>query len=104
MLTTQIRPTFGDTASERAGRIALALGVLALAATVFTYVLSLSDLVNPPDWVRAAGLVWLPLGFFGTPIAYTVARNGPGRRAAEAGLAVAGVGLVAFVVLLFVAG
>ena len=80
------------------------LGALALAATAFTYVLSLSDAFNPPDWVRAAGLVWLPIGFFGSPIAYTIARNGTGRARADLGLAIAGMALVAFVVLLFIAG
>ena len=103
-MTTDIRHTVQDSGSDRAGNITLTLGVLALAATVFTYVLSLSDLVDPPNWVRAAGLVWLPIGFFGAPIAYTVARNGSGRRAGELGLAIAGVGLLAFVVLLFIVG
>ena len=90
--------------TERAGTIALALGVLALAATVYTYVLSLSEDVNPPDWLRIAGLVWLPLGFFGTPVAYALARNGAGRHRAQIGLALAGLGLLAFGALLFIAG
>lgn len=80
------------------------LGALALAATVFTYMLSLSENFNPPGWVRAAGLVWLPIGFFGTAFAYMAARKGSGRRRGRIGLTLAGVGLVAFVVLLFIAG
>ena len=74
-MTTEIRHTIQDTASQRAGTVTIVLGALALAATAFTYVLSLSDAFNPPDWVRAAGLVWLPIGFFGSPIAYTIARG-----------------------------
>lgn len=93
-----------DAVSDRAGTTTLVLGVLFLAATVFTYVLSLSDQVNPPNWVRALGLVWLPIGFFGTPIAYTFARTGEGRFRGRVGVAFALVGLLAFVVLLFVAG
>jgi hypothetical protein len=54
--------------------------------------------------VRVVGLVWLPIGFFGTPIAYALARNGPGRKRGRVGLVVALVGLVALVVLLFAAG
>ena len=103
-MTIHVRDSGPDTRSERAGTITLVLGVLALVATVFTYVLSLSDLVNPPNWVRAVGLIWLPIGFFGTPVTYMLARNGPGRRRARLGLAAAAVGLLAFVVLLFVAG
>jgi hypothetical protein len=90
--------------SAHAGTIALVLGVLFLAATVFTYVLSLSDSVNPPGWVRVLGLVWLPIGFVGTPIAYVLARKGPGRRLGTVGLAIALLGLLAFVVLQFIAG
>ena len=90
--------------SARAGTITLVLGILFLAATVLTYVLSLSDLVNPPNWVRAAGLVWLPIGFFGAPIAYTLARKGPGRDRGRIGLAFVGAGLLAFMALLFAIG
>jgi hypothetical protein len=87
-----------------AGTLALLSGALALLATAFAYVLSLTDVVDPPNWVRILGLVWLPLGFFGAPLAYTVARRGPGRARGLAGLVLAAVGLVLFVVLLFVAG
>lgn len=62
--------------------------------------LSLSDAVDPPTWLRILGLVWLPVGFVGTPLAYAVARVGPGRDRARVGLALALVGPVAFVALL----
>lgn len=35
--------------STRAGTVTLALGIFVSAAVVFTYVLSLSDVVNPPN-------------------------------------------------------
>lgn len=74
-MMTHSTSTRGD-CSERAGTLAVVLGALALAATVFTYLLSLSENFNPPGWVRAVGLVWLPIGFFGTAFAYMVARRG----------------------------
>jgi len=103
-LTTDIRPHVSDTVSHHAATITLVLGLLAAAATVFTYALSLSAGFNPPHWVRVAGLVWLPLGFVGAPIAYLLTRSGPGHGRALIGLAAAGLGLIAFVVLLVIAG
>ncbi|WP_404386541.1 hypothetical protein LL946_08190 [Knoellia locipacati] len=90
--------------SARAGTVALVAGAVTLAATAFTYVLSLSDVIDPPNWLRILGIVWMPLGFVATPILCAVARLGPGRQRAGVGLALALAGLVAFVVLLFVAG
>lgn len=90
--------------ARRAGNLTVGLGVLALAATGFAYVLSLTDLIDPPNWIRIAGLVWLPGGLFGAPIAFVFTLRGPGRHRAVLGLGVAGVALAAFVVLLFVAG
>ena len=49
----------------------------------------------------AAGI---PLGFFGVPMAYAVARLGESRDRARIGLALVGVSLVAFVGLLFAMG
>lgn len=88
----------------RAGTITLLLGLMAVLATAFTYVLSLSDVIDPPNWVRILGLVWMPIGFIGTPVTYAVARLGPGRRRGRIGLALALAGLAAFVVLLWIAG
>ena len=103
-MSIDTRPSIKGAGSVRAGTITLVLGILFLTATVFTYVLSLSDVVDPPNWVRALGLAWLPVGFVGTPIAYALARTGPGRDRGRVGLVVALVGLLAFVVLVFVAG
>ena len=103
-MRTDTRPTSQDVGSRRAGTVSLVLGILFLAATVFTYLLSLTDLVDPPNWVRAAGLVWLPIGFVGTPIAYALARTGPGRDRGRVGLVAGLVGLLAFVLLVLAVG
>ena len=105
-VSTDTRPTGLALSSLRAGTVALVLGLLFLAATAFTYVLNLTDLVNPPNWARAVGLVWLPIGFVGTPIAYAIARYGPGRTRTRGrvGVALALVGLLAFMVLLYAVG
>ena len=87
-----------------AGTTALVLGALFLVSTAFTCVLSVTSLIDPPNWVRALALAGLPLGFFGTPIAYVVARRGRGRLRARIGLGLALVALVGFVVLLVALG
>jgi hypothetical protein len=90
--------------STVAGTVALALGVLFAVAVACTYVLSLSDAVNPPDWVRALALVWLPIGFGGVPIAYYLARTGEGRNRGRLGVLIGLVGLVAFIALVIAIG
>jgi Na+/serine symporter len=66
--------------------------------------LSLSESVNPPSWVRIIGLVFLPIGFFGAPVAYSVARSGEGRAQGRLGLLIELVGLAAFIALLIALG
>ncbi|GAA1929744.1 hypothetical protein [Nocardioides marmoribigeumensis] len=84
-----------------AGTLTLVLGALFVVATGFAYLVSLSADVNPPDWVRVVGLLGVPLGFFGTPVAFVAARH---EARARAGLALFAAALVALVVLLVVAG
>lgn len=103
-MTTQVGPHSRSTSSAPAGTVTLVLGILFSAAVGFTYVLSLSDGVNPPDWVRAIGLVWLPVGFGGVPLGYFIARTGEGRRRAGLGVLIGLVGLVAFVALVVAIG
>jgi hypothetical protein len=99
------RVTFSRSAgSVPAGTITLLLGVLFTAAVAYTYLLSLSDTFNPPNWVRAIGLVWLPLGFGGVPLGYVIARTGEGRDRARLGALIGFVGLVAFVSLVIAIG
>ena len=103
-MSTTNKPIDSVVRTDRAGMVTLVLGVLFLAATAFTYVLSLSDFVNPPNWVRALGLVWLPIGLGGVPIAYSIARRGTGRTTGRVGVAIALLGLVAFVALVVAIG
>jgi hypothetical protein len=103
-MTAHVRDPERGLTSAHAGTLTLLLGCAFLAATGFTYVLSLGVAFNPPDWVRVAALVWLPIGFFGTPIAYAIARRGPGRDRGRVGVGIALVALVAFVVLQFALG
>ncbi|GAB3025802.1 hypothetical protein GCM10011376_12040 [Nocardioides flavus (ex Wang et al. 2016)] len=90
--------------ADVAAPVTLALGVLFALAVAFAYVLSLADGVNPPDWVRVVGLVWLPLGMAGVPIGYYWSRGGAQRRLAEVGLALGVVGAVAFAALVIAVG
>lgn len=101
-MATHIRPSHRVLVD--AGTVTLVLGILFTAAVAFTYVLSLSDAFNPPDWVRVVGLVWLPVGFGGVPIAYYVARTGDNRDRGRLGVAIGVVGLVAFVGLMVALG
>jgi hypothetical protein len=87
-----------------AGTITLVLGVLFTLAVAFAYVLSLADGVNPPDWVRVVGLVWLPVGLAGVPIGYYWSRDGDRQRLAEVGVALALVGAVVLVALVVAMG
>jgi hypothetical protein len=87
-----------------AGNVTLVLGVLFALAVAYAYALSLGDSVNPPDWARVVGLVWLPVGLAGVPVGYYWARGGPREPRAELGLVVALAAALAFVVLVVVLG
>ena len=98
------RPHSQGRKSARAGTVTLVLGLLLAAGVVFTFVLSLSEVDNAPNWVRAVGLMWLPIGFAGTRIAYALARTGRGRERARIGALLALPGLAAFVALVVAIG
>ena len=103
-MTADARPTPPPQISARAGTAAVALGALFMASTVVVYLLSLTDVLDWPNWLRAVGLAGLPIGLVGTPLAYALARRGPGRRRAAVGLALMGAALLAFVALLATMG
>lgn len=87
-----------------AGTVTLVLGTLFALAVAYAYVLSLGSDVNPPDWARVAGLVWLPVGLAGVPIGYYWSRGGARERWAELGVVIALAAALAFVVLVVVWG
>lgn len=103
-VTHHVRPVAGGRPTPTAGTVTLVLGLLFSASVAATYVLSLSDVVDPPNWVRAIALAGLPLGLAGVPIAYSFARRTASRDRALVGLGVALVGLVAFVALVVALG
>lgn len=93
-------------AAGRAGTATLVLGLLMVASTLAATVLSVEGVdevvlgdLDPPNWVRALLLLGLPLGLLGTPVAYAVARTGPGRDRARVGLGLMLLGLAGFVAL-----
>lgn len=87
-----------------AGNVTLVLGTLFALAVGYAYLLSLAETVNPPDWARVVGLLWLPVGLVGVPVGYSWARGGPREPRAELGLVVALAAVLAFVVLVVVWG
>jgi hypothetical protein len=102
-MTTEVRPPTKITSKVPAGTVTLVLGVLFAAAVLFTYALSLIDILNPPDWVRVVGLMWLPIGFAGIPVAYYLART-EDRARSRLGLLIGLVALVAFAALVIALG
>jgi hypothetical protein len=82
-----------------AGTLCIVVGTMFLRSTAWTYMLSLSETMDLPNWARALGHIELPIGFFGIPLASTVARRGPGRFRGRIGLGLATVALVAFVAI-----
>lgn len=103
-MNTSTRPVGAAHSSDTAGTMTLVLGVLFSLSVVLAYVLSLSDVVDPPNWARAIALSGLPVGLGGVPVAYAFARRGAGRDRARLGVAVALMGLVAFVALVVALG
>ena len=103
-MNTSTRPVGTARSSDTAGTVTLVLGVLFSLSVVLTYVLSLSDVVDPPNWARAVALAGLPIGLGGIPVAYAFTQHRAGRDPARHGGAVALVGLVAFVALVVALG
>lgn len=103
-MSISVRSPDQDALSTTAGAVAVALGALALAATIFLYALSLLPSFNPSNAVRIVGLAGLPVGALGAVLGYVIARPGPGRRRGLLGLVLAIVAVVATGVLVVVLG
>ena len=81
------------------GVAAALLGLLALAGFVWTWVLSVGT-IDPPEWLRIAGVWVMPIGFVGALATGIPGLRGPGRPWAIVGLAAAAATLIAFVLLI----
>ena len=90
--------------TARTGRYSIVLGALALGALAWTWALSVLPDLNPPNLVRIPGILLLPVGVLAGLATGVVALRGDGHRDAVIGLALAGLAVVGFVVLLAVAG
>ena len=89
---------------DRRGALCLFFGAAAAAALGWLWLLTLPD-VNPANWVRILGLLWLPVGVAGAVVTGLTGRRG--RRPTPStvgGLALAGLTVVGFVVLISTAG
>lgn len=82
-----------------AGRVATLFAAIGAAAMVFVWVISTSDELDPPEWVRIVGSLLVPIGLVGAVGAGIVGLRGSGRSWAVAGIALAAIVVVVFVVL-----
>ena len=89
--------------SRRFGRWSAAFGLAGAAAFVWLWLLSATPL-DPPNWVRILGLVFLPIGVVGALFTGIPAVRGAGRPAALVGLIAAALTVIAFIVILNVLG
>ena len=89
---------------RRWGAWSIALALAAACGLAFAWVLSVSDVVDPPNWVRIPALLVLPIGVIGSLLTASGAWQGGARTRAAAGLAITAAVVVGFVVLLLVAG
>ena len=90
--------------TERSGLLSIAFGVLALVGLGWTWVLSVSEVVDPPNWIRIPGILLLPAGLIAAVAFGLQARQGTGRERGLVGLVLAAASVLVFVVLLTVVG
>lgn len=81
------------------GVSAAILGLLGLAAFAWTWILSAAP-IDPPEWLRIVGVWLMPIGIVGALVAGIAGLRGPGRPWAIAGLVLAAVAIIAFVLLI----
>ena len=84
--------------------MSVAFGAVAMAALLWITALSLLADFNPPDWIRVAGSMLLPVGLAGSVATGLAARRGPDRALALTGLVLSALAVAGFVVLMFTAG
>lgn len=71
-----------------AGIWSAVLGALGLAALAWVWVVGQPG-IDPPHWARVAGMIWLPVGVIGAPLAGAVGLRGPARTWAVTGIVLA---------------
>ena len=94
-----LEPNGQTPSSDRLGALCVAFGALGAAAFLWLAALTLTDL-NPPDWIRILGVIWLPIGMAGSLITGVMGRKGPHRVAVSIGLALTALTAIGFVVLI----
>jgi hypothetical protein len=82
---------------NRAGELSAVLGAAGMAALVWAWMLTTS--IDPPNWVRAPGLMLLPFGSLGSLSAGAVGLLTPPRRWAAVGLTLGCLTLVGLLLL-----
>lgn len=87
------------TRSKWVGVTAAVLGLVGLAGFAWAWILSAAP-IDPPEWLRIAGVWLMPIGIVGALFAGFAGLKGPGRPLAVAGLIAAGLALLAFVLLI----
>jgi hypothetical protein len=73
-------------------------GAVALAAFLWLWALTLPD-VNPPNWIRILGVIWLPIGIGGAAVTGILGWRGAGRVRSVVGLSLAALAVIAFITL-----
>lgn len=86
-------------ADRRLGTASATFGGVALAAMAWLWLLTLPE-VNPPNFIRILGLIWLPIGAVVSVATGLLARRGGGRVGALVGLTLTAAALVWFVALM----
>jgi hypothetical protein len=86
-----------------AGIWSAVLGALGLAALAWVWVVSQPG-INPPHWARVAGMIWLPVGVIGAPLAGAAGLRGPARTWAVTGIVLAVLTVAGLIVLETTAG
>lgn len=105
----QARPRAASLAGSREGRrlgiACTVFGALAAVAFLWLWALSVSPVLNPPDWIRILGIAGFPVGIVGSAAAAVAARGtAAGRGWIAAGLSLAAAALAGFIILVAVLG
>lgn len=85
------------------GRAILVLGVLAVVSAALTALLSFTNTLDPPEWVRIVMTSGIPVGTIGVAVVWVLAPDSRREVATKVGLALVALSLVALIVMVNVA-